>query len=250
MFKNVASQTWTVFAFDLTDNTPKTGDAANITSKIKIDTASAAATNDTNPTEIEDGYYEFTLTQSESNGDKLTILPESSTSNIQVIGVPGVIYTRPVNFPELGIESDGDLTKVNTLDGHTPQTGDSYPTVNTNIDAAVSTRSSHSAADVWTSATRTLTSFGTLISDIWSNVTRTLTAGTKDSEIDTINANTLITKKVSINRWKIDTTANTLIYYDDDGTTPIYTFDLKNAAGNPASGDASQTLYSFERDPQ
>lgn len=26
----------------------------------------------------------------------------------------------------LGIESDGDLTKVNTLDGHTPQTGDSF----------------------------------------------------------------------------------------------------------------------------
>jgi DNA-binding phage protein len=44
----------------------------------------------------------------------------------------------------------------------------------------------HSAADVWTVATRTLTSFGTLIADIWTNVTRTLTAGTKDTEIDAI----------------------------------------------------------------
>lgn len=35
------------------------------------------------------------------------------------------------------------------------------------------------AADkVWSSAARTLTSFGTLIADIWANVTRTLTAGT------------------------------------------------------------------------
>jgi len=59
-----------------------------------------------------------------------------------------------------------------------------------NLDVAVSTRSSHTAADVWTVATRTLTSFGTLIADMWSYVTRTLTAGTKDTEIDAIKAKT------------------------------------------------------------
>ena len=37
-----------------------------------------------------------------------------------------VIYTRSQYFSELGIASDGDLTKVNTLDGHTAQTGDNY----------------------------------------------------------------------------------------------------------------------------
>ena len=50
-----------------------------------------------------------------------------------------------------------------------------------NLDAAITTRSSHSAADVWTSATRTLTSFGTLVADtataVWAAVTRTLTSG-------------------------------------------------------------------------
>jgi hypothetical protein len=35
----------------------------------------------------------------------------------------------PSNFSELGIESDGDLTKVNALDGHTAQTGDAYAVV-------------------------------------------------------------------------------------------------------------------------
>jgi len=49
------------------------------------------------------------------------------------------------------------------------------------IDAAISTRSSHSAADVatavWGAASRTLTGFGTLIADIWSYATRTLTSG-------------------------------------------------------------------------
>ena len=48
--------------------------------------------------------------------------------------------------------------------------------------------STHSAADVWASGTRTLTSFGTLIADIWAAATRTLTAGTKDTEIDAIKA--------------------------------------------------------------
>ena len=59
-----------------------------------------------------------------------------------------------------------------------------------NLDAAVSTRSVAGDAmaltsgerttvstSVWSSATRTLTSYGTLIADIWSYVTRTLTSG-------------------------------------------------------------------------
>ena len=36
MQKNVASQKWIVFAFDLTDNTPKTGDSAQITADGKF----------------------------------------------------------------------------------------------------------------------------------------------------------------------------------------------------------------------
>ena len=85
-----------------------------------------------------------------------------------------------------------------------------------NLDAAVTTRSSHSAADVWAAGSRTLTSFGTLAADVttavwaagartltsfgtlvadtatavWAAVARTLTAGTKDAEIDAILADT------------------------------------------------------------
>lgn len=44
------------------------------------------------------------------------------------------------------------------------------------VDATISSRSSHTAADVWSAGTRTLTSFGTLVADIWSNGTRTLTS--------------------------------------------------------------------------
>jgi hypothetical protein len=49
-----------------------------------------------------------------------------------------------------------------------------------NLDAAISTRSSHSAADVWAVGTRTLTGFGTLVADVatavWAAGARTLTA--------------------------------------------------------------------------
>ena len=44
------------------------------------------------------------------------------------------------------------------------------------------------AADkVWSSATRTLTSFGTLVSDIWANATRTLTSGAAPSVASIVN---------------------------------------------------------------
>src|SRR6056297_116300 len=182
MQKNTASQKWIVFAFDRTDNTPKTGDAANITANLSIDGGGANAVDDTNPTELEDGFYYFPITDTGSNGDCILICPASSTSDIQVIGCPAAVFTTPANFPDLGIESDGDLTKVNTLDGHTAQTGDSYSIVNgdhglvsiqDDVDAilldtnelqtnqgnwATATGfSTHAAADVWSVGTRAIT---------------------------------------------------------------------------------------------
>lgn len=93
MEKNVASQKWVVFAFNETDNTALTGDAANINANLRIDGGAANAVDDTNPTELEDGYYVFDLSQAETNGDYILICPASSTANIQVIGVPGAVWT-------------------------------------------------------------------------------------------------------------------------------------------------------------
>ena len=97
MKKNTAGQKWIVFAFDRTDNTPKTGDAAQITAEVSIDGAAGAPLTDANPTELEDGYYAFDFDADESNGDYLVLMPESSTGDIQVIGVPGGVHT---NFPQ------------------------------------------------------------------------------------------------------------------------------------------------------
>ena len=111
--KNVASQSWVVFAFDETDNTAKTGDAANITANVWIDGVSNAV-DDTNPTELENGYYSFNLAQAETNGSYILMSPESTTDNIQVIGTPMATWTTPPYFPSLSIDSNGrvDLSKI------------------------------------------------------------------------------------------------------------------------------------------
>lgn len=88
--KNTAGQRIRVFAFNVTTGLPVTGDAANITCKLSIDYASPVALTDTNPDEIEDGYYHFLPTQAETNGDVLEAYPESSTANVQVIVADGL----------------------------------------------------------------------------------------------------------------------------------------------------------------
>lgn len=98
MFKNTAS-TFLVFAFDTTNNTAKTGDAANITAYVSIDGGAVTVLGDTSATELDStnakGYYSFTAAQAETNGDRLVVTAKSSTANIAVIGAPAVIYTRP-----------------------------------------------------------------------------------------------------------------------------------------------------------
>jgi hypothetical protein len=105
MYKNTASQKWTVFAFNITTNAPITGDSANITANLRIDGAAANAVDDTNPTELEDGFYQFDLTQAETNGDNIVICPDSSTSDVQVIGCPMSVWTLDLATPaEIGAE--------------------------------------------------------------------------------------------------------------------------------------------------
>jgi len=113
MQKNTAGK-WVVFAWTTADNLPKTGDALNITANIRIDGGIANAVDDTNPTELEDGYYIFDITAAEANGDNLVLCPASSTSGVQVIGVPGAIWTSPPNFEKLSIDASGKVVTPDT----------------------------------------------------------------------------------------------------------------------------------------
>lgn len=93
MLKNTPGQFWRVFAFNRLTGEPVTGDAANITAKLSINGGGANVMNDENPTETEDGFYLFQLTQAETNGHDLAIYPASDTPGVTVIGVPGNLAT-------------------------------------------------------------------------------------------------------------------------------------------------------------
>lgn len=143
--KNVASQKWIVFAFDRTDNTPKTGDAANITANLRIDGGAANGVDDTNPTELEDGFYVFDLSQAETNGDLIVICPVSSTSNIQVIGVPGAVWTDSLTANQTTIinhladvKGTGFVKDTDSLVdlAHTGADGDTLETLSDQLDVA------------------------------------------------------------------------------------------------------------------
>jgi hypothetical protein len=165
MFKNVASQKLVVFAFDSTTNTPKTGDAVNLTAYVSKDYGAATVLGDTSATEIDatnaKGYYLFDLTQAETNADTLAFSAKSATANVVVIGVPAVVFTAPAtgflapttagrtldvaSTGEAGLDFDNikDATGAHTLTnirvpsvtladtlttytGNTVQTGDAY----------------------------------------------------------------------------------------------------------------------------
>jgi hypothetical protein len=109
LIRGLAGQKWRVFAFSLTTNAPVLGNAGNITAKISLNHAPLQNLLDVNPTEVEDGFYLFDLdADTETQGNVADLYPESSTPNVQVIGVPGtydidepVPETPPPDAPTL-----------------------------------------------------------------------------------------------------------------------------------------------------
>ena len=109
MQKNVTGQKLVVFAFDRTTGVPFTGDSVNITANISKDNGASVAITDINPTETEGGYYSFDLTQAETNADVIQAFPSSTTTDIQVIATPAIIYTTPMSFAD-GVIQTADHT--------------------------------------------------------------------------------------------------------------------------------------------
>ena len=120
LFKNVASQKLAVLAWDTLTDSPKTGDAANITAQISKDWGAAAATNDVNPTEFDStnhkGIYVFNMTQAETNANIILLTATSTTAG--VIIAPLVVFTHPAYYTTLSIDSHGrvDVSKIKGTD--------------------------------------------------------------------------------------------------------------------------------------
>lgn len=115
--KNTAGQKFNVLAINASTGLPITGDAANITAKISKDFGAFASLADTNPTELDAtnaaGVYVFDLSQAETNGDVLTVMPSSTTSNVQIDMLN--IYTSEVKAQLDDIEDQvGDIDVATT----------------------------------------------------------------------------------------------------------------------------------------
>jgi hypothetical protein len=189
------------YAYDST-GAPKTGDASNITVRISKDGGALTATTNT-PAEVDatnaPGVYRITLTATEMDANSILVVPKSSTSGVTCTAVNiitergrldvavssrasssevGAVPANVWNYTPRSLSSDVTIDMTQTLPASPTNNtvGDALKKSSTNLDASVSSRSTLTAADVWSYTTRTLTSFGTLVSDIWSYVTRTLTS--------------------------------------------------------------------------
>ncbi len=95
-YKNTSSQKIFIFAWDSINDSGKTGDAANITAQISKDGGTPAATNDTNPTELDatdhPGVYYFDMLQAETNADAIILSAVSSADDVLID--PMIIHTH------------------------------------------------------------------------------------------------------------------------------------------------------------
>jgi len=118
VYKNKASQKLAVEAIDTSDGTMKTGDAGNITAQISKDGGGNAATNDANPTELDNtnhpGVYIFDMLQAETNADLVVLTASSATGNIS-LGEPLSILTQDMPEEIANVELAGIPTTVSSL---------------------------------------------------------------------------------------------------------------------------------------
>jgi len=98
MYKNLAGQKVLFFAWDSDAQSPKTGDAANITAKISKDCGSFAALTTPTVTELDStnapGVYYVSLSKAESHANIINLYAKSTTENITL--EPVIIYTQTV----------------------------------------------------------------------------------------------------------------------------------------------------------
>ena len=113
LFKNTASQGVYLFLIDSSTGAGKTGDASNISVTISLDGGATSASSNS-VSEIGGGVYTLTLTQAETNGDRLAIIPSSSTSS--VVGSPIIAFTTGGAVPSAAAGASTGLALTSSVD--------------------------------------------------------------------------------------------------------------------------------------
>lgn len=103
---------------------------------------------------------------------------DTTTTNTDMRGTDGAYTGTPPSASDISNQVNSDITTAHGNGSYQTATGFAVPG---DAMALTSGERTSVATAVWSSATRTLSSFGTLVSDIWSYVTRTLTSGAAPS---------------------------------------------------------------------
>ncbi len=158
-------------------------------------------------------------------------------------------FTLPTNFAFLGLSSTGHVLNVDTLQiytSNTPQSGDSFPKVNTNLDSTISSRmgtftlplrfpllaidasgqvtmgtAASGSIDAAAFTTAALNAMADALLD------RNMATGA-DSGSNTVRT---VRQALRVLRNKVDTTTGQV--FKEDDSTVTFTFTVTTAAGNP-----------------
>jgi len=187
-FKNVASQSLYVYAYDKTTGLGKTGDGANFTIEISKDGGAQAGLNDGTATEIGDGWYLYALTQPETNADIIAISGSSTTGNVliqpvHIITAVGDTYTR-VGAPA-GASTAADIAALKAeTTAILEDTGTTLPTTLSGLATAVN------LATVDTVVDSILEDTGTTLPTTLSGLATAVNLATVDTVVDSILVDT------------------------------------------------------------
>jgi hypothetical protein len=203
LVKQSASKVVPFFMVDSSDHiSPKTGLSPSV--QISKAGGSFAAAGGT-VAEIGNGWYKITLSSTDTNTLGSLAFYITATGADPVSFSIQVVAFDPESSTDLGLSRiDANISSRSTLTaadvwGYTTRTLTAFSTslavavwdvlesaistansigvkVKTNLDATISSRSTLTDAQVWSYTSRTLTSFGTLVSDVWNHSTRTLTS--------------------------------------------------------------------------
>jgi hypothetical protein len=91
--KNIPNQKYQVYAFNVLTGRGVADDSQSITATLRMDWGRAREMHCIHPVEMAPGYYVFDLLAEETNAEVISIYPESTTPNTQVIGCPPVVLT-------------------------------------------------------------------------------------------------------------------------------------------------------------
>ena len=181
--KNVNSQKWSIFCFDRTDNTAKTGDLGQITGSIWKDGVEDVIA-DGNPTETAHGQYYFDLDQAESNCEHCVMDAVSATGDIQCVGMPMGLWTTPPAFSDQIIQTGDSYARIGAAGvGLTEAGGDGD-----HLDEAGGTGDQLTAIDL---PNQTMDISGTITTATNVGTVTTLTGQTPQSQDHTTNVNAI-----------------------------------------------------------